>query len=137
MRSRTLLAAVLLGACAGNPAPGEPGYPYNVAGQYDVEFVVQGEPHVGTAELTTAPGGTVAGTFRVVSPTTVTGTIAGIVADGEISFKMPYTVAAAGCGGTAEASGTVQDGGGTITGTLSTNDGCAGQSTGAFTMQRR
>ena len=33
-----LLALV---ACAGNPKPGEQGYPYNLSGSYQAEFLVE------------------------------------------------------------------------------------------------
>ena len=47
----------LASACAGNPEPGESGYPYNLAGRYQAEFLVDGAPYRGTIDLSTAPGG--------------------------------------------------------------------------------
>ena len=65
-------AVLLCSACAGNPAPGESGYRFNLQGSYDGALSVQGMAYTGTAELSTAPGGAVTGEIRLESPEAVT-----------------------------------------------------------------
>ena len=60
MRMRTLLGTAVLSfglaACAGNPEPGEPGYAFNVNGEYAIEFVADdGQVYTGTMQLETRP----------------------------------------------------------------------------------
>ena len=74
------LALPFLVACAANPKPGEPGYPYNLSGPYQVEVVVQGTPYHGMMDLSMEPGGALGGTFQVIDPVQVGGSIEGTIA---------------------------------------------------------
>ena len=136
MRRSAILLASLLVACAGNPAPGEPGYEFNASGPYKLNVEAQGQAYSGMIEMATAAGGAVSGKFSISGAATVTGSMAGTLVGDKFSFDMPYTVTEAGCGGTAKGEATVAKGGDTITGTLTLNDGCAGQATGTFRMTR-
>src|SRR5688500_20403330 len=63
-----ILFASFAAACAGNPEPGESGYPYNLTGRYQAEFLVEGNAYRGTLDLTTAPAGAVPGSLAVRDP---------------------------------------------------------------------
>ena len=66
VRRTTLSAlAIFLAACAGNPGPGEPGYPFNLAGDYTGQFTVEGTAIPAVMTLATGAGGAVTGSFTV------------------------------------------------------------------------
>jgi hypothetical protein len=123
-------------ACAGNPKPGEPGYPYNLTGRYQAEFIVDGTPYRGVMDLTTAPGGVVSGSFTVTDPAHVDGTVeGGIVAD-TVDFQMPYEIAENGCSGVVYGRTAITEGGGAFGGAIRLDDSCGGEMTGTATIQR-
>ena len=129
---RTLLrsgipVALLGAACAGNPAPGESGYRFNLQGDYDVLISVEGMAFTGTAELSTVPGGAVTGELRLTSPEPVTAALTGMVADSTFQFESTYT-RSGGC----EAEGLGSSG------NLDVADDCAGgMMEGSFELSRR
>lgn len=129
------LAAVVQLGCAGNPEPGEPGYPYNVAGAYGAEFDVQDQLYVGEIELTTGPGGAVEGEYTTESPSTVVGRLVGQVVGDRLSIAGPYSVREAGCDGMLDGAGTVAEGGDRIVGEFTTTGGC-GDLSGTFVFER-
>lgn len=132
----SIVAATALAlGCAGNPEPGDPGYPYNVAGTYDAEFVVEGDVYDGLAELSTEPGGAVAGEFLTDEPATVVGAITGRIVGDRLSYAGTYGVREAGCEGTLDATGTVDEGGDRIAGDFATRGAC-GEMTGTFVFER-
>jgi hypothetical protein len=139
VRARLLTAAstALLGAaCAGNPAPGEPGYRFNLQGNYDVLISVQGMAFTGTAELNTAPGGAVTGELRLTSPESVTADLAGTVADSTFQFESTYT-RSGGCDGALVGSGSIAPEGAGTSGDLDVADDCAGGlMEGSFELSR-
>ena len=77
-RITALLSLAMLAACAGTPGPGDSGYPYNVAGPYTGQFVVDGEALPSTIQLQTHAGGVVTGSFNV-SPLGISGELEGTV----------------------------------------------------------
>jgi hypothetical protein len=120
-----LVAAGVLTGCAGNPAPGEKGYPYNLNGEYDAVFVVQGMPYSGLTTLSTAPGGAVTGEIRFDRPVDVLGSFDGSVRDSTLLFESMYE-RDMGCQGTVIGEGTVLPGGAGASGTIQVADDCGG-----------
>lgn len=118
-------AAGLVAGCAGNPGPGEKGYSWNLNGEYDAVFLVQGMPYSGTVTLATAPGGTVTGDLRFDSPVEVTGSFDGSVRDSTVLFESLYE-RDMGCTGTVIGEGVVLPQGTGASGTIEVADGCGG-----------
>jgi hypothetical protein len=139
---RTLLlagipAALLGAACAGNPAPGDSGYRFNLQGEYDVLISVQGMAFTGTAELSTVKGGAVNGELRLTSPEPVTAELTGVVADSTFKFESTYT-RSGGCEGALIGSGAIEAEGAGSSGNLDVADDCAGGiMEGSFELSRR
>jgi hypothetical protein len=131
-----ICSATFLAACAANPKPGEPGYPYNLDGPYQVEVVVDGTPYRGMMELTTAPGGSVNGSFMVTAPVHVDGTVEGAIVADTLDFRMPYAIQENGCVGVVTGRGGVTQGGGAFSGPVALDDSCGGAMNGTITIQR-
>ena len=131
-----LVAAAAFAACAGNPQPGEPGYPYNLIGRYQAEFIVDGTPYRGTMDLSTAPGGAVSGTFMVTEPAHVDGTVEGAIVADTVDFQMPYEIQENGCSGVVYGRSAITDGGSGFGGAIRLDDSCGGEMTGTAAIQR-
>lgn len=131
-----ICSATFLAACAANPKPGEPGYPYNLDGPYQVEVVVDGTPYRGMMELTTAPGGSVNGSFMVTAPVHVDGTVEGAIVADTLDFRMPYAIQENGCVGVVTGRGGVAQGGGAFSGPVALDDSCGGAMSGTISIQR-
>jgi hypothetical protein len=134
------LAAGLLAACAGNPAPGYEGYAFNLNGEYAAEFISHddGMAFTGTITLGTARGGDVSGTMALRDPFTVDGDLEGIIEGSLFTMTVPYTIVENGCAGVATGTGEIAEGGGTVTGEVEIADECQGAPMGAsFTLSRR
>jgi hypothetical protein len=130
-----VILATMTFACAGNPRPGEAGYPYNLTGSYRAEFVVQGTPYRGDMNLTTAPGGIVSGSFSVTGPDAVVGTVEGTIATDSLAFVMPYEQVG-GCAGTVEGTAAVSEGGAGFASPIKVQDSCGGTLSGTVTVER-
>ncbi len=116
---------ILAAGCAGNPAPGEKGYPFNLDGAYDAMIEVQGMPYTGVMTLRTGSAGAVTGELRFTSPVEVTGTVTGTIADSTFTFQSPY-IRDMGCEGTVFGEAVVARGGGGASGPAEVADDCAG-----------
>lgn len=125
---------VLLAACAGNPGPGEPGYPFNLSGEYTGEFNVEGMAIPALMTLATASGGVVTGSFTVAQMG-ITGKVDGTLAGDQLAFRATYFNPESSCNGTAESSATVGEGGATLSGPLSVNE-CGQTMSGSFSFRR-
>lgn len=134
-RALPILVLAALAACAANPRPGEPGYPYNVSGTYDATFTVDGDPYTGTLEAATGPGGAVTGSFRVVGDVTASGSFTGTLAGDSLSWSGPYTLAEVDCPGLVSGRGTVDQGGESFSGDLHV-EGCDAVYEGGYTASR-
>src|SRR5688500_18288951 len=111
-----LVVAALFSACAGNPQPGDPGYPFNLTGEYAASFVVEGNPYGGRITLATGPGGAVSGSLTVTSPFTMESAVSGAVAADSLRLTFPYSTPL-NCFGTLALNGAIADGGGGAAGT--------------------
>ena len=135
--SRRLAASallVLLSACAGNPGPGEAGYPFNLAGDYTGQFVVEGQGISATLSLQTGPGGAVTGDLRVAEMG-IAAKVEGTVVGSHLTLRVPYHNPGTGCDGIAEATATIGQGGATFSGPATITE--CGQSMGASLSFRR
>jgi hypothetical protein len=131
-----LLAILIVAGCAGNPGPGESGYPFNLTGRYQAEFLVEGTPYRGTMDLTTAPGGAVSGSFEVTDPAQVVGTVEGTLVADTLEFQIPYEILQNGCAGVVRGRGAVAEGGTGLGGAIELDDACDGQMSGTLTLTR-
>lgn len=131
-----IFAAALFIACAGNPKPGEQGYPYNLTGQYQAEFLVDGTPYRGTMDLSTAPGGVVSGSFQVTEPAQVVGSVEGAIVADTLDFQMPYEILDNGCSGTVHGRGAIVEGGAGFGAPILLDDSCGGELSGTATVTR-
>ena len=120
-----LSVAVLATGCAGNPAPGDSGYQYNLNGTYEAAFEAQGTAYTGTMSISTAPGGVVTGTVLLTSPAEVIGDVTGMVADSTFNFESDY-MRDGGCGGMLVGTGPIRSGGAGSSGTVEIADDCMG-----------
>ncbi|MFQ5680344.1 MAG: hypothetical protein ACE5HP_12905 [Gemmatimonadota bacterium] len=132
----TLAVLPLLLACAGNPAPGQAGYAYNVEGDYSAEFVAEGTTYAGTAVLGTAPGGAVTGEFQITEPTGVTGTIAGTLTADQLALEMDFEIPDIGCSGSASGTLTVAEGGDSAEGEVEIQADCDSPGRATFRLFR-
>ena len=131
-----IFAAALFTACAGNPKPGEQGYPYNLTGQYQAEFLVDGTPYRGTMDLSTATGGAVSGSFEVTEGAHVVGSVEGTIAADSLDFTIPYEILDNGCAGTVSGRGGIVEGGAGFGGPIRLDDSCGGQMEGTLSVTR-
>ncbi|MFV1988863.1 MAG: hypothetical protein ACC682_16445 [Gemmatimonadota bacterium] len=141
LKAAFLTASVAIAAaCGGTPQPGDPGYEFNLNGEYAVEFSADdGQSYAGTMQLTTAPGGAVTGTMSLVSPLSVDGTAEGMIVGAQLELDVEYFIPDNQCGGRAVSSAVIEQGGNMATGTsdISSDDNCAGgPTTAAFTLSR-
>ena len=125
-----------LGACAGNPGPGEAGYPYNLNGSYSGEAVVEGQAFSMTLDVRTGAEGALAGSYAVTDPVSMSGQVIGTLVADTVNFRLTYTNPMDGCGGTFEGTGAVEEGGGAFSGRARVNDSCGGYLSGSFTVRR-
>lgn len=131
-----ILCAAFAAACAGNPQPGDSGYPFNLTGRYQAEFLVEGSPYRGTMDLTTAPGGAVTGSFAVTDPGQVVGTVEGTIVADSLDFEIPYEILENGCAGVVRGRGAIVEGGSGLAGPIQLDDACDGQMSGSLTLTR-
>ena len=131
-----ILSAALAAACAGNPGPGETGYPFNLTGRYQAEFLVDGTPYRGTMDLSTASGGAVSGSFAVDDPTPVVGSVEGTIVADTLDFQMPYEILQNGCAGTVYGRGAIVEGGTGFGAPIRLDDSCGGELSGTATVTR-
>jgi hypothetical protein len=135
LRRTTLSAlAILLAACAGNPGPGEPGYPFNLAGDYTGQFTVEGTVIPAVMTLVTGAGGVVTGSFTVAQMG-LTGKVDGTLVGSQLAFRGTYHNPESACDGTAESSATVGEGGTTLSGPLTVTE-CGQMLSGSFNFRR-
>jgi hypothetical protein len=123
-------------ACAGNPGPGETGYAYNLSGPYRGTVMVEGMAFSFNMEMSTAPGGAVAGEYRVMDPVVMSGSLAGTLAADTVTFSLNYLNPMDGCGGVLQVEGTVDVGGSSFSGRGRVNDSCYGFLTATVAMRR-
>ena len=128
--------AAALWACAGNPGPGDAGYPFNLSGAYAGEIVVDATPFGVVMEVQTRMGGALEGSYEVRDPVSMSGSVAGTIVADSVSFTLQYMNPLDGCGGVLEGEGTVDEGGGALSGRVSVNDSCGGYLAGTFAMQK-
>jgi len=128
-------AAALL-ACAGNPGPGDAGFPFNLYGAYGGEIVVDATPFGVVMEVQTRAGGVLEGSYEVNDPVYMSGSVTGSIVADSVKFTLQYMNPLDGCGGVLEGEGTVDEGGAALLGQVRVNDSCGGYLAGTFSMQR-
>ncbi len=130
-------ATVALTACAGNPMPGDKGYPFNMTGMYDTSVEAMGTVYAGPAEIATSPGGLIYGKLQLDGPETVLGDFEGSISGDTLTFESHYE-RAGGCMGVLSGTGIIEEGGGSASGDAVVDDDCAGDMFDAtFSMSRQ
>lgn len=124
----------VLAACAGNPGPGDPGYAFNVSGDYSGQFLVEGQGISATLSLQTAPGGVVSGQVAVPEMG-ISAEIQGMVVGNQLTLRMSYHNPTTQCDGLGEGTATVAEGGAAFSGPMTVTE--CGQSMGASFSFRR
>lgn len=117
------LLVLLIGACSGNPQPGQSGYPYNVQGDYDLTIEFNGESRTGRASMQTTVGGDVTGSIDIASPEPIKGQFTGNVGSKLWVFTLTYQ--RGDCEGVGRGSAEVAAGGEMIAGSMEIGDECA------------
>jgi hypothetical protein len=130
-----ILCAAFAAACAGNPQPGESGYPYNLTGSYQAEFLVDGAPYRGSMNLSTAPGGAVSGSFTLTEPMQIVGSVEGAIVADTLDFQMPYEILENSCAGVVHGRGAILEGGTGVSSPVRI-DSCDAQLNGTMTLTR-
>lgn len=133
------LGAVLLlaqGGCAGNPGPGEPGYPFNLSGAYEGEVVIQDTPIRVALELATGPPGLISGAYQTLDPMNMEGLVTGTLEGDTVTLIVDYRNAADGCSGTLRAVGRVEEDGLGFSGRALVSDSCSGSLEGTFRFRK-
>ena len=120
-----MAVVVTMGACAGNPRPGDRGYPFNVTGTYDASIEALGVVYAGPAEITTSSGGLVHGAIRLAGPENVSGDLQGAVTGDTLTFDSSYE-RDGGCTGVLSGTGRIDEGGAAVSGTAVVDDDCSG-----------
>ena len=126
-------------ACGGTPQPGDPGYEYNLDGQYNVQFDGDdGQSYAGTMTLMTGAGGSVTGSMALVSPMSIDGTAEGMIVGAQLELSVEFFIPDAQCGGVATSTATIDRGGESAAGSaqIAPDDDCGGPSTAVFTLSR-
>ncbi len=134
--SFALTVVLLLGACAGNPGPGEVGYAYNLTGTYSGTLDVEGMLFSTVLELNTAPGGSVTGSFTATGMGPVSGTLTGTITEDAFVFQVRYNRTAEGCSGVLSGRATIPTGGGEFSSSVGIDDGCDGSLAGYLRVSR-
>ena len=134
--SFVLAVALLLGACAGNPGPGEAGYAYNLTGTYSGTLDVEGMLFSTVLELNTAPGGSVTGSFTATGMGPVSGEVTGTIAEDTFVFQVRYDRTAEGCSGVLSGRATIPTGGGEFSSSVGIDDSCDGSLAGYLRVSR-
>ena len=135
MSPSLIVFAALAAACAGNPEPGESGYPYNLTGRYQAEFLVDGTPYRGTVDLSTAPGGEVSGSFTLTEPMQIVGSVEGAIVADTLDFQMPYEILENSCAGVVHGRGAIVEGGTGVSSPVRI-DSCDAELNGTMTLIR-
>lgn len=133
-----LAIGLLVGAwaCAGTPGPGDAGYPFNLSGLFQGQVVVEGQAFEFELDILTRPGGEFEGTYGVLSPVSMSGPVSGMLVADTATFSLSYMNPMDGCGGTLNATGTVETGGESFAGRVRVDDSCGGLLSGSFNMKK-
>ena len=130
----TALCLLWLCACAGTPAPGQHGYPFNVDGRYEGRIHLDDRPFEALLTLTTGSRGRVTGTLRVRDRIALDGRVGGVIADDLLRITITYA-SPEGCDGRMEGILTLEEGGGSIDGPVAVRD-CGEPFTGRLAFRR-
>ena len=137
----TLLTLSVLAStsCSVNPQPGDPGYGFNLNGQYTLQMTASdGSYFAGTFQLKTLRGGDITGTMTITTPMDISGQVEGFLLGSEIRLQTKYEVTGMGCGGLVEGTAVVSENGVGADGLMEViEDECGGGfSTMTFSLTR-
>ena len=125
--ARIAAAALLTSGIAGSITP-------DLKGDYNVEFVVQGTPYVGTFKTTAGSKGAYTAKLHFTSPSVILADVTGKTAGDSVTFDAKYTDQSRGCTGTLGGKGTVEKDAVKAAGAVTINDSCSGALTGTFRL---
>lgn len=104
----------------------------DLKGDYNVEFMVQGTPYVGTFKATPAAKSAYTATINFTTPATVLSDATGKTVGDSMTFDAKYEDKTRNCTGTFVGKGTVEKDGSKGTGVVEINDSCSGALSGTF-----
>ncbi|MGH7471527.1 MAG: hypothetical protein ACRENP_26545 [Longimicrobiales bacterium] len=130
MKSKLLVSALLLAsACAAARSNAASRF----TGQVPLQVTVRGSLYTGSATMTRGAGNQTSGTLAIAGPVEVKGTLAGRIANNELTLDLTYDIAQNGCKGTMRLNGPI--GSSTVVeGTAEAQDSCVGRMTGTFKL---
>src|SRR3954464_9057346 len=106
----------------------------DLKGDYNVEFVVEGNAYTGTIKTAPAAKGAFTGKLELTSPSSILGDATGKTAGDSLSYDVKYEDKGRGCTGTLMGRGTIEKDGSKAAGTVELNDSCGGQLAGTFRL---
>lgn len=143
-RTLLLALALLAGACASAPRPGDAGYPYNVDGTYRGRLTVDGAEFEAVVRMRTAADGTVSGSLAGASVApgedglsgTLEGDFSGTVQGDSLVWRSSWVVVSSGCSGVFRGRGPVARGGASVEGEVRMAGSCVESGRGSFSLDR-
>ena len=110
----------------------------DLKGDYNVEFVVEGNSYTGTIKTTPVASakGQFTGKLELTSPSPITGDAKGKTVGDSLTYDVTYEDKGRGCTGTLAAKGTIEKDGSKAAGALNINDSCGGPISGTFRLWR-
>ncbi len=106
----------------------------DLKGDYNVEFVVQGTPYVGTFKTTPGSKGAYTAKLHFTSPSTILADVNGKTVADSVTFEAKYEDQGRGCTGTLTGKGTVEKDAVKAAGAVDISDSCSGALTGTFRL---
>lgn len=132
MRSGYIFLLISVAACGTKPAGAGPAPQSSFSGDTPLNMTMRGSSYAGSAILTHVRGDSVTGTFKVVGPGTVQGTLSGRVTKNDIALDFAYAVVENGCKGTIHMTGPVANN--LAQGSADAQDSCVGKMNGTFKL---
>jgi hypothetical protein len=110
----------------------------DLKGDYNVEFVVEGNSYTGTIKTTpvTSAKGQFTGRLELTSPSAILGDAKGKTVGDSVIYDVTYEDKGRGCTGTLAAKGTIEKDGSKAAGALNISDSCGGPLAGTFRLWR-
>jgi hypothetical protein len=110
----------------------------DVKGDYNVEFVVEGNAYTGTIKTTPVASakGQFTGKLELTAPSSILGDAKGKTVGDSVIYDITYEDKGRGCTGTLAARGTIEKDGSKAAGAVNLNDSCGGPISGTFRLWR-
>jgi len=108
----------------------------DLKGDYNIEFVVDGNPYTGKAKFTPGTKGAFTGKYELTTPSNVTSDMTGTMRADSLMFDAKYDDKGRNCTGTMKGRGKAEKDGSKATGAVDITDSCSGAISGTFRVWR-